>query len=279
MSTAKDLTLAYLRMHPTEAARVLEQLPFAETAVLLGAVPGRIAAPVLSRLVPSFAARSLANVADDSVVRLLRRLTTPAAAAVLRHIGEERRARLLGELPSAMAVACRLLLRYPEDSVGALADTTVLTLLPATPVREVLARFKSAQDDVGDFLYVVDDERFLRACLRPAALLHVTGTMSVGALDPVPVSRLAAQAAPRSVRDHPGWNSFSTLPVVDRDGRLIGALRQSVLMQALDRTPAPVRTGTEPSTLVALGDAGWSAAATLLHAAVGVLPVSRRGQP
>jgi len=34
MSTAKDLTLAYLRMHPTEAARVLEQLPFAETAVL-----------------------------------------------------------------------------------------------------------------------------------------------------------------------------------------------------------------------------------------------------
>jgi len=276
MSGARDLTLAFLRAHPTEAARVLEQLQPAETAGLLGSVPGRIAAPVVSRLVPAFAARTLGNVADESVVRLLRRLTTPAAAAVLRHIDEERRARLLTEMPSAMAVACRLLLRYPEDSIGALADTTVMTLLPATPVREVLARLKSAHDDVGDFLYVVDDERFLRACLRPAALLHVTGTMSVGALDPVRVPRLAAQAAPASVRDHPGWSSFSILPVVDRDGRLIGALRQSILMQALDRAPAKPTLEGDASTLVALGNTLWSATAILLQSAVGVLPEARR---
>lgn len=279
MSGAKDLTVAFLRAHPTEAARVLEQLQPGETAGLLSAVPGRIAAPVVSRLVPAFAARAIDSVADENVVRLLRRLTTPAAAALLRHVAEQRRARLLAELPGAMAVACRLLLRYPEDSVGALADTTVTTLLPAAPVREVLARLKTAHDDVGDFLYVVDDERFLRACLRPAALLHVTGTLSVGALDPVRVPRLAAQAAPRSVRDHPGWNHYSTLPVVDRDGRLIGALRQSVLMQALDRAPVAPAAGTEPGTLAALGNVLWSAAATLLQSAVGALPASRRGSP
>jgi len=277
MSGAKDLTVAFLRTHPTEAARVLEQLQPTETSALLSAVPGRIAAPVVSRLVPSFAARALTNVADEAVVRLLRRLTTPAAAAVLRHIGSDRRTRLLTELPSAMAVACRLLLRYPEDTVGALADTTVSTLMPAMPVREVLARLKSVHDDVGDFLYVVDDERFLRACLRPSALLHATGTMSVGALDPVQVPRLAAQAAPRSVRDHPGWNSFSTLPVVDRSGRLIGALRQSALMQALDRAPATTPTaGAETDSLVALGTTFWSAASNLLQSAVGMLPAARR---
>ncbi|UCH54134.1 MAG: magnesium transporter, partial [Pseudomonadota bacterium] len=191
---------------------------------------------------------------------------------------ESRRARLLSEMPAATAMACRLLLRYPEDSVGALADTEVLAVLPSLPVREVLARLRTARDGVGDFLYLVDEERRLRACLRPASLLHATGTLSVGALEAARVPVLPAQAAPQSVSDHPGWNSHSTLPVVDRDGRLIGALRQSVLMQSLSHPVAKSETN-QPSALAALADTGWTAVAGLLQAIVGRLPAPRGGRP
>jgi Mg/Co/Ni transporter MgtE len=274
-SSNKELTIAFLRAHPTEAARALESLDPRETAALIAAVPGRVAAPVVSRLLPGFAARSVELLSDESAVRLLRRLSTPAAASLLRHLDASRRTRLLGELPRATAVACGLLLRYPEDSIGALADTDVLTVLPSTPVRDVLARLRSARDDAGDFFYVVDEERRLRVCLRPAALLHATGTLSVGALEPARVPVLPAQAAPRSVRDHPGWSSHSTLPVVDRDGRLIGALRQSVLMQALARAPSDARLAAEPRAITAVAEASWTAIATLLQALVSWLPGSR----
>jgi Mg/Co/Ni transporter MgtE len=274
-SSNKELTIAFLRAHPTEAARALESLDPRETAALIAAVPGRVAAPVVSRLLPGFAARSVEPLSDESAVRLLRRLSTPAAASLLRHLDTSRRARLLAELPRATAVACGLLLRYPEDSIGALADTDVLTVLPSTPVRDVLARLRSARDDAGDFFYVVDEERRLRVCLRPATLLHATGALSVGALEPARVPVLPAQAAPRSVRDHPGWSSHSTLPVVDRDGRLIGALRQSVLMQALTRTPSDARAAAEPRAINAVAEASWTAVATLLQALVSWLPGSR----
>jgi magnesium transporter len=238
-------------------------------------VPGRVAATVVSRLLPGFAARSVELLADEPAVRLLRRLSTPAAASLLRHLDAGRRARLLAELPRATAVACGLLLRYPEDSIGALADTDVLTVPPSMPVRDVLARLRSARDDAGDFFYVVDEERRLRVCLRPATLLHATGALSVGALEPARVPVLLAQAAPRSVRDHPGWSSHSTLPVVDRDGRLIGALRQSVLLQALTRAPSDAHAAAEPRAINAVAGAGWTAIATLLQALVSWLPGSR----
>ena len=277
MSRAKDLTVAFLRAHPGEAARVLEQLNATDASALLAAVPGRVAAPVVGRLPPGFAARSLASLPDEAVVRLLRRLGTPPIAALLRHLPEARRTRLLDELPAATAVGCRMLLRYPEDSIAALADSDVLIARPAEAVREVLARLKAASDDIGDFLYVVDEERRLRACLRPASLLHASASMSVAAVEAVDVPALPAQAAPRSVRDHAGWTRFSTLPVVERNGRLVGALRQGVLIQAVERGPRR-RVTRDSNALGAFATAGWSLMAALLQSLVNELPGGpRRG--
>ena len=276
MNHARDLTIAFLRAHPAEGARVLERLDTAEIGALWSALPGRVAAPVVARLTPRQAARSVDALADDNLVRLLRRMTTPSVAALLRHLPEARRARLIDELPAATGVACRVLLRYPEDSVGALANTDVFTALPGDSVRDVLARLKALRDDIGDFLFIVDGERRLRACVRPASLLHVAGTMSIGAVDAVDVPALPAQAAPQSIRDHAGWTRFSTLPVVDRQGRLVGALRQSALVRVLEQQPRE-HLEREAGTMAALATTSWAVMAGLLQSAVNVLPGSRRG--
>ena len=278
MSHTKDLTVAFLRAHPAEGARVLERLDTAEISALWSALPGRVAAPVVARLSPRLAARSVETLADEKLVRLLRRLTTPSVAALLRYLPEVRRAQVIDELPAATGVACRVLLRYPEDSVGALANTDVLTALPGDSVRDVLTRLKTLRDDVGDFLYIVDDERRLRACVRPASLLHVAGTMSIGAVDSVNVPALPAQAAPHSIRDHAGWTRFSTLPVVDRQGRLVGDLRQGALVHVLEQPPR-VFPAHEVGTLTAFATTSWTVMAGLLQSAVNVLPGSRRGEP
>ncbi len=279
MSRARDLTIAFLRAHPAEAARVLEQLNAAETSALLTAVPGRVAAPVVARLPPGFAARSLASLTDEPVIRLLRRLNVPATAALLRHFPEPRRVRLLEELPATTAVGCRVLLRYPEDSIGALAETEVLTAHPSEPVREVLARLKAATRDVGDFLYIVDEERRLRASVRPASLLLSPASMSIGGTEAVDVPALPAQAAPRSVLDHGGWTQFSTLPVIERNGRLVGALRHGVLIQAVEHIPQqPVVR--DANVLAVAGSAAWTLMAALLQSLVNELPgTSRQGDP
>jgi len=278
MNHTRDLTVAFLRAHPAEGARVLERLDTAEISALWSTLPGRVAAPVVARLSPKLAARSVEALADEKLVRLLRRLTTPSIAALLRHLPEVRRTHLIDELPAATGVACRLLLRYPEDSVAALANTDVFTALPGDSVRDVLARLKALRDDVGDFLFIVDDERRLRACVRPASLLHVAGTMSIGAVDSVEVQALPAQAAPHSIRNHAGWTRFSTLPVVDRQSRLVGELRQGALVHVLEQQPQALRAH-ETGTLTAFAATSWTVLAGLLQSAANVLPGSQRGEP
>lgn len=278
MNPTRDLTVAFLRAHPAEGARVLEQLDTAEISALWSALPGRVAAPVVARLSPRLAARSVETLADEKLVRLLRRLTTPSIAALLRHLPEVHRARLIDELPAATGMACRLLLRYPEDSVGALANTDVFIARPGDSVRDVLTRLKSLRDDVGDFLYIVNGERQLRACVRPASLLHVAGTMSIGAVDSVDVQALPAQAAPHSIRNHAGWTRFSTLPVVDRQNRLVGDLRQGALVHVLEHQPRALPE-SNTGTLTAFATASWTVMAGLLQSAVNVLPGSHRGKP
>lgn len=273
MARLRGVTLAFIESHPGEAARVLENLPPAEVAAVVAAIPGRVAAPLLARMFPAHAARTLAQMPDDPVAHLLRRLGARASASVLRHLPAARRGALIEQLPAAMAAAVRLLLRYPEDSVGALADVEVVVLTGQMTVREALAQLKAAAADTGDFLYVVDPEQRLIGCLRPATLLHATGTATIGELVQRGIPRLSARATAASVRDHDGWSAYSTLPVVELGGRFVGALRQVVLMRAL--APAPEDVPTEPATSVLESFAGayWFALSGLLAAAVNWLPV------
>jgi len=278
MERGRDLSIAFLRSHPVDAARVLEQLSASETSALLGTVPGRIAAPVVARLSQGFAARCLTTLPDEVVVRLMRRLTLPVTASLLRHLPEPRRQLLLSELPASIAVACRVLLRYPEDSLGALADTEVTTVRPGETVREVLARLKAATHDIGDFLYVVDDERRFLFCLRPASLLHANATQPVSSVEQANVPTLPAQASPASVRDHRGWLRFATMPVIESGGRLVGALRQGVLLESGDHS-RPDETEHSQHPLAAVVTSAWSLLSAVLQSIVNELPGTVRRKP
>lgn len=272
----RELTLAYVKSRPVEAARALQQLPSAETAALFNELPSRTVAPLLAELLPAYAAHCFETLPSDRIVNLLRRIGAPAATAILRALDDTRRTTILQQLPASTAIACRLLLRYPEDSIGSLADVEIQSFVPETRVRDALARLKSAATDSGDFIYVVDAERRLLACIRPATLLHAVGAQTLGELPHLPVPVLPAQAAPLSVRDHDGWRSYSTLPVVDRRQRFVGALRQSELMQALaDSRQPPAPTG---DSLVAVTGAYWTMFASLLQTFVSILPGRRGGK-
>lgn len=277
MAERRDLTIAFIRGRPGEAARALEQLPAADAAALLADVPARISAGLVSRLHPPFAARCLEHLAGERAVALLRRAGAPAAAAILRHVPGARRSAILGEFPAPTALACRILLRHPEDTLGAIADVDVPTFPPEATVREALARLRSREDDSGDFLYVLDAERRLRACIRPRALLQVAGTLSLGAVPAVDVPSLSAKATASSVRDHEGWTVHSTLPVVDRGHRFVGALRQAALVQALARRRPPAPAAAGEGAMEVLGESAWAGFSAILEAAVGLLPGRARG--
>ncbi len=244
MAESAVLTLAFLEAHPDDAARVLEHLGNEQVAALLDSVPVRLAAPVLAYMLPAMAARSLAQLSDESAAAMVQRLGPQLCAVILRHLDEVRRNGLLERLPTASAFAVRVLLAYPEDSVGAWMDNRAMALPPDTTVEEALARVREAGEEDCVDLYIVDHEQRLLGKVRLPELLRAPSTAPLAHLMHKPAYTLPARAPIASVRNHEGWERFNTLPVLERSERFVGALRHAMLRNAVQRrqetTPVPV---------------------------------------
>ena len=274
MADLETLTLAFIESHPADAARVLETLPAAESAALFERVPARLGAPVLAAMLPPTAARNVTALGDERGMGLLSLLGAQAAVAVLRHVPEPRRSHLIDGLPTATAVASRMLLGYPEDSVGAWADTDIVALPPETRVADALARVRVAHDDASVVHVVGPGERLL-GVVDLVTLVRATEPSDVGQLMRRTDAILAAVAPLAGAASHRGWERASVLPVVERGDRLIGVLRRGTLARALARADRPGRSEGERGLAEMLARGYWDALSGIVSAAIGLLPSTR----
>ncbi|MBK6631395.1 MAG: magnesium transporter [Betaproteobacteria bacterium] len=276
MASSEELTYAFLEAHPSDAARVLERLAPAAAAALLQSAPLRLASPVLRQMLPLAGARCLERLDDADAAGLMSGAGAQAGVGLLRYLGAERRAKLLAQLPTTLNVAYELLLGYPEGTVGAWMDPRALVLPADMTSGEALDRVRRADETLVADPYVIDRNQRLLGYIELADLLRASdATPLTRLLRPSP-HRLPAQALLDGLREHPGWRESSTLPVVERDERLVGALTNAALQRALSlaqETPAP--SGAE-DTLAGIAGAYWFGVSTLIQEIVGLLPVEHR---
>jgi magnesium transporter len=266
-----ELAYAFMRSHPADAAQVIEAVAPAEAAALFAAAPVRLGAAVLAAMLPAVAARAVDALEDERAMALLGSLRTPAAVLVLRHIDEPRRARLIAGLPTASAIASRLLLGYPEDSVGAWADPHVLAFSGETRAGAVLDRVRRA-DAPAERIFVVGNGQRLAGWLTLARLLRSPDGAPLDSLMSRADAVLAAQTPLAGALDHPGWLEHSALPVVEAGGRLLGLLTSDALARALGRSARRVAPGEPQSVTGVLAAGGWAAVSGMVEAAVLLLP-------
>lgn len=261
-----------MRAHPAEAARALETVPAAEAAALLARVPARLGGPVLSAMLPASAMRTIDALDDERAMELLGALPLQPAAALLLHVAEPRRARLIAGLPTAKAVASRLLLGYPEDSVGLWADPEVVALPGDSTAADALERVRQGQSGTA-LAFVVEADQRVVGWIGLPALLRAPATARLGSLMARPEAMLAAQTPLDGALSHPGWRGHSTLPVVERGDRLLGVLTHDALVRALGRG-RPGRDVAVPRSLAGvLAHGYWAALSGGLAASLSLLPL------
>ena len=272
MADAGDLTLAYLAGHPAEAARVLETLPRAAAVALLARIPARIGAPVLEALPPSSAAGHLVALEPERAIALLGIARVQAAAAALRHVPEPKRGTLLEGMSTPRAIACRLLLGYPNTSVGAWADPEVVAFGPDILVRDAIGRLNEESDkDIRDGVYIVDSASHLLGVVPPGSLFRAPAHLRLrGLMRPPPASVPAVMPVTAALRLR-AWDEALSLPVVDSRDRVVGRVPRAVLLTSAH---GPGRDQAAGTLIGLLASAYWAVVSGLLAAAVGLLPPS-----
>jgi len=237
------LNQRYLLDFPQEAARRLETMTAPDIGELFAGQPPHAVVRAWEALAPDVA-RAVVQCVPEALGRYLLAEAEPAAsAAVLAQFEPGERERVLAALDAQVASELRELLQYPESSAGRLMDPNVSPLRSGMSVAEALARLRTLKRGGLRELFVVDGEG------------RLTGRVEIHDLavaDPVrPLSEItrALLAAvqdldPREdvvsvLQQHP----ITELPVVNHDGRFVGAIRQAALMSAVEQeTSADIQT-------------------------------------
>lgn len=275
MARARDLSLAFAETHPGDAARVLEHLSTSEATAFLKLLPVRLGAPVLQHMLPTSAAHCLEQLDDEAAAGMVRDLDAQTGSAILRYVGQPRRDQLIAQLPTTSALAFRLLLTYPEDTVGAWINPHSLAVTPETSVSEAIERLRQSPESAGTCLYVVDPEQHLRGTALLVDLLRAgRGTTVAQVMRPVR-HHLSARASLLAAHEHPGWRELSALPVVERRDRFIGALEFPVLLRAVEQPHGGKAAAPAADGVSLLAHASWLVFADLLQALISLLPAAR----
>jgi len=231
-----ELALAFLQSHPPSAAEILEQQSMADVAAFLRDVPHSYAAPVLERMLPQYTARLCLHLEPGIAAGFLSRMEISLATVILRHVDTSLQQSLLDLLPEKTAIACRLMLNYAEDQVGAWMEVHVAALPLDCTVKDALERLgldESLMDS--ESICVVDREGSLHG------LLHVTRLLRAGPETPVTALMhkhphvIAGRTSLASAANHGGWISTDILPVINRNHKLVGMLRHVDLRRGLEQ--------------------------------------------
>lgn len=224
----------FLVTAPHAAATRLATVPAAQAAAILDEMPPDVCGPVWEALSPSLAADVLSTLPRERAGSVLEAIDPGRAAAALSLLDTAPRTELLISVSPALRREIEDLATYPDDSAGSLMDVRVGVFRGDMLVADAQQALKRAQatSDLHQ-LPITDAERRLTALVDLKALALADPDQR---LDSVAHS-VPVVVGPLDERDEivEKLETFrlEELPVVDADGRLLGILRHSSLIDAL----------------------------------------------
>jgi len=250
---------AFVAAHPAEAARALEEMPASDAAEVMAILPTDGLAELLRWMIPAAAARSLGLIVVDEAARALSAARRDVAVTILRSIDAEHRSSIMDSLEREERKALRRLLRYADGTAGAMMDPQVLAVAESVTVGGALERLRKNPQHALYYVYVVSEDQRLVGVVNIRELMGARPDQLLGLIAVREVQSLPARASWESIVADPGWKRVHALPVVETDGRFVGAVRYESVRELEERSAAAgledhgARTGAAVGELYALG--------------------------
>ncbi|HJR34123.1 MAG TPA: magnesium transporter [Gemmatimonadales bacterium] len=220
--------LAHARMlEPADLADVLALADDDERVEIAKLLPPDLTGEALVSMPDlEHAEDTLAALTTEEAAEIVGELRDDDAADILGGLEPEQQQRILSAVEPEERRTVERLLGYDEESAGGLMTAEMVTVGENETVRDALESIRKQAEDVEDFaeIYVIDAARHLLGILGFKQLVlgapdrHVRGLMqepdvTVGPeMDQEEVARLMARY------------NVPSIPVVDRDGRLLGRI-------------------------------------------------------
>ena len=230
----KSLKEAVRKVRPADVGRDLSRRSLKEGRRLLEASDDRRAGATLRAAHPAVAGRLLATCEPGHAGRLLGFMPTDAQVAMLGVLERDERERIEQTLAVQHKAALERLLAEPAATVGRIMTPKVWRCEQSWTVAQALAFLKQNKDqiEVAPNCYLVDAEGLLVGVLplRELAISEPDAVLSdLMTKDVIAVSEETERGdAAEIIQTH----DFLSLPVIDKAGKLVGAVRVDDLLDA-----------------------------------------------
>ncbi len=166
----------------------------------------------------------LESVELRKIVRAVSMLDADEATDVVQKMPPPVRRRILHQLPPELRRKVSKLLEYPPETVGGVMTTDVPVLREDQTVYEALTALREGDYDVRDTVFVVDGEGRLKGLVAIDALISEVLTTRLGRIAAKPRITVGPEMDREEAARLMTRYSVTRLPVVDGEGRLLGAL-------------------------------------------------------
>ncbi len=232
MTTDDVLTRDFAEQFPAEFAATLSAGTTEEALEVLDSLPERLVIPVAARLSqrlfmevsaldPNRLRGWLVAAEIDHALMFVGRLRQHQAVALIQGVEDPKLNRRLMQV-----------VRYPDHCVGAVMGSKLVQIDGSLPLAQLLQDLRGTRA-VGDPAVVVLDERgrYIGKLDPWKALLRAAAGDRVGEYVQR-VEPLLPEMTIVSARQVPQWEMHSWLPVADQNGRVLGSVSRSALVQA-----------------------------------------------
>ncbi len=266
---ADDATAtSFLRLlpHPADVVESLRAVEIAQWPRLLRLVADEAERAEAVALLEEPERQALLILLDPGEIgELVKNLETDDATDVIEDLDPQEQREALQSLAPAERAQVEELLQFAPDTAGGLMQTELASVRKAQTVQDAIARVRELveQDIAVHFVYVVDDDERLVGAIDVAHLLVHRGDKSVTQIMEPPVAKVTPDVDQEQVAGLFKKYSIVSLPVVDREGRLLGRILHDDVIHVV----------SEEAEEDALKQAGTSAEELLYRDRV--LPIAR----
>jgi magnesium transporter len=222
-------------LHPADLADIVEELGTAERESIFETIDSESAAEALSEVEPKMQASILESLEPEIAADIVEEMSPDEAADALAELEVETSEEILDEMDEDEEEEVRELLEYGEHTAGGMMNTEFVALPHTATIADAMIALRQNEDvlDSLNTLLLTDAHERLAGAVPLARLFTASGDTPLMQL--VSETLIFAHVALKQDRVTEMFDKYNllTLPVVEKDGRLVGVVTADDIISVL----------------------------------------------